>query len=460
MRSHPWPRFLLALLFSLTFPLLLSCESSVDEASVESQPPEGGEPPEQGDGFISYHRDIKPLLDTYCTRCHSSGEIRESVPLTTHEEVQALAPLIKQKVTAREMPPWLAGEGCRDYWFDERLSEEHIAMIAAWADDGAPAGDPNVLPNAPPDVVFSEMSRTDLTLQMDEPYIPKDFPDDYRCFVLDWPLEEPTFVTGFRANPGNATIVHHMIAYLASPSAATTYDTYDAEEEGPGYTCFGSPGGAGLSGIRWLGGWAPGGKGSDFPENTGMRVEPGSKVILQVHYNVLKDDPAPDLSGFSVKLDDTVAHEALILPWADLDWIIDDTMIIPAGESQVTHGFSYDPTKVPFFGFMGKAITIHSATLHMHELGSGGTISILRQDGSTECLLDIPRWDFGWQRGYGFKEPTILHPGDRLALECHWDNSPDNQVVVDGEKLMPQDVHWGEGTQDEMCLGVFYITPE
>ena len=81
-----------------------------------------------------------------------------------------------------------------------------------------------------------------------------------------------------------------------------------------------------------------------------------------------------------------------------------------------------------------------------------------RQGGEEECLLDIPRWNFGWQRSFGLKQPVTLYSGDRLGLECTWDNSPDNQLIVGGEKLPPRDVNWGDGTQDEMCLGIFYIT--
>ena len=46
----------------------------------------------------------------------------------------------------------------------------------------------------------------------------------------------------------------------------------------------------------------------------------------------------------------------------------------------------------------------------------------------------------------------MFNPGDKLYLECHWDNSGGNQTGA------PKDTLWGEGTGDEMCLGVVYIT--
>jgi hypothetical protein len=83
-----------------------------------------------------------------------------------------------------------------------------------------------------------------------------------------------------------------------------------------------------------------------------------------------------------------------------------------------------------------------------------------RANGTSECLVNIPNYDFEWQRSYGFKQPVVAHPGDQLRLECHWDNSPNNQIVVDGQKLPTKDVYWGEGTTDEMCLGIFYVTTQ
>ena len=46
--------------------------------------------------------------------------------------------------------------------------------------------------------------------------------DDYRCFPLDWTPTAPTFVTGADITPGVRAEVHHIIVYLAPPSAAAT----------------------------------------------------------------------------------------------------------------------------------------------------------------------------------------------------------------------------------------------
>jgi hypothetical protein len=61
-------------------------------------------------------------------------------------------------------------------------------------------------------------------------------------------------------------------------------------------------------------------------------------------------------------------------------------------------------------------------------------------------MLDIASWNFHWQGSYGFSQPKTFNPGDQLYLECHWNN------------MGSTDKNWGETTEDEMCLSVFYAT--
>ncbi|MFT5434613.1 MAG: hypothetical protein ACI9OJ_005327, partial [Myxococcota bacterium] len=146
--------------------------------------------------------------------------------------------------------------------------------------------------------------------------------------------------------------------------------------------------------------------------------------------------------------------------WSNFQWLSGKGMDIPAGDPEVTHSYAANPGGlVGFFNENadGKELTLHSANLHMHTLGVSGSVYVERADGTTECLLEMPQYDFGWQRSYGFMEPVVLKPGDKLGITCTWDNSPTNQLVVDGVPLEPVDQQWGEGTSDEMCIAFFYV---
>jgi hypothetical protein len=398
---------------------------------------------------VTWHRDVAPLVQERCGGCHVEGGIAP-FPLQLHSQALERREEIREAVSSRRMPPWQPGPGCAEYQGDFSLSEEQISLITRWVDAGAPEGSlleahPN--PPRPP----AGLSRVDLELPMPIEYTPQQAPDDYRCFILDWPHEQTRFITGFNGMPGTPAEIHHLIAYLIRPGEAATVQALDDAEPGPGYTCFGGPGSTGTP--AWLGAWAPGGIGQDYPESTGLEVEPGSKVVLQVHYNTSHVAPSPDRTTVQFKVDERVDTPAYVLLWLDPDWFFEKTMDIPAGQADVMHRFTYEPSalleavtrgEVP----NGQSLMLHTAALHMHTLGTRARLEVLRQQGGTECLLDIPRWDFNWQNSYRLTAPREVRPGDQLAVECHWNNSASGAV----------DTNWGEGTGDEMCLGILYMT--
>jgi len=398
----------------------------------------------------SYHRDVAPLVADKCGSCHVEGGIAP-FSLQSYAEVFEMRTAVKAAVSQRMMPPWMPAKDCTEYLHDRSLSDEQIALISRWVDEGAVEGDPADAPTttAP---VQTGLSRVDLQLAMPVEYSPRKSPDDYRCFILDWPETAVRYVTGFRADPGRASIVHHVIAFIAKPEEVAGYQALDDAEAGPGYTCFGGPGGNSGS-VGWLGSWAPGGQGSDYPRGTGIRVDPGSKIILQVHYNLSSAVSAADRTGVAVSVEPSVQKVAYMLPWADPLWLREGGMKIPAGQSDVRYRFGFDVapwlSRVTNGTFRdNQAFTVHAAGLHMHTLGKWALAEIERKTGEHECMLRIPRWDFHWQNGYGLAQPKVVRPGDRLTVECHWDNS------LPGA----QDVSWGEGSNDEMCLGIFYLT--
>jgi hypothetical protein len=83
-----------------------------------------------------------------------------------------------------------------------------------------------------------------------------------------------------------------------------------------------------------------------------------------------------------------------------------------------------------------------------------------------ECLLHTPKWDFNWQRLYQFDEEDPLElprlrGGDTLQLRCTYDNTLGNDAVAEAleeaGETEPADVYLGQGTLDEMCLGIFGV---
>jgi len=389
----------------------------------------------------TYYGDVKQLVDERCVNCHQPGGIAP-FSLVTFAELQANLGAVRSAVDRGTMPPWPAADDCNDYKNDRSLSDEEADVIVGWIDGGAPEGDRS--DEAAVDKAEEGLNRVDLSLSMPVDYTPTLEPDDYRCFLLDWPEDQTKFVTGFQVNPGNAASVHHVIAYLVPPNQVERYEALDKEDAEAGYTCFGGPGGGIDMDTRFVGSWAPGAVGGDLPAGTGIRVEPGSKISLQVHYNTLNTGPVPDRTSIDLKLDDAVEHEGTWQFFTDLQWVIGGGMELPAMTKGIEHSYDMDPTAVVS---NGKPFNIHAVGLHMHTLGTGGKLSVENIDGETEeCMVSIPEWDFHWQLTYELDEVYEFKPGNYLHIECEWDNPT------------AETVRWGEGTGDEMCLGLIYYS--
>jgi hypothetical protein len=454
---------------SLVLASLAACKAD-DQVPIDEGTSTGETAGETGDGgtdALTWWRDVEPIVREKCVTCHAAGNIAPFA-LETHAEFVAFAELAGDAIESGVMPPWLADPDCRDYTNSLALSLEQEETLLSYIASDMPEGDPA---DAPPDEGTPTPELVpDLVLDMPEAYTPTKFPDDYRCFTIPWPEEytEDSFVTGLEIYPGEKAIVHHVIVFVATPGTEQTYLDLDAAEPGPGYTCFGGPGGQpGPGAARWVGAWVPGIQPFFAPEGTGQRIQPGSTLIMQVHYNSTAGEGLEDRSALALELSSMVDRLGVTVPVTDVAWLASDgSMLIPAGEANVTHELSagHDhPIIALNKAVLGAAaedpLEIWNVGMHMHLFGTSGQLELRSiGGGNEECLLDIPRWDFNWQMGHDLAAPAVLDVDEELHMRCTWDNSAENQPIVDGEPISPMDRDWGDGTLDEMCLGVLYMT--
>lgn len=308
--------------------------------------------------------------------------------------------------------------------------------------------------------------------------------DDYRCFLLDPELERDAWLTGTQVLPGNPDVVHHVILFQVTPEQVAAAEAKDAAEEDEGWTCFG---GTGLDRFQdvnrssWIGAWAPGGEESVTKPGYGIRLRKGSRIVMQVHYNLLAGQQ-PDTSAAQLRLApgkrDYQALSTMLLPAPvelpcrpkHSDGELCDR---EAAVADVKERFGADGNTADLLYFLcgGKPragevqscvrtladpITIHGVAGHMHLLGRSLKIEVNPGTPQARTILDIPVWDFDDQ-GSRPIEPIRLEPFEQVKVTCrHVQWLRDKLPAFEGQP--DRYVVWGEGTTDEMCLGMLQVT--
>jgi peroxiredoxin len=392
---------------------------------------------------VTYHKDVLPVLQKNCQECHRPGEVGP-FSLMTYRQAVNWATDIKEYTQSRVMPPWKISEGL-PFHNERRLSNRELAVLAAWADNGTPEGNPQ---DAPPPAKFAEgwkLGTPDLILT-----VPEDFQvgptgnDVFRCFVLPTNLTEDRYVESIEVRPGNSRIVHHSLIFVDSAGQGRKLekqlrdkppvkDPHGGTEldKGPGYY---SGMGVGFTPTGSLGGWAPGQLPRTLPDGTGIKLPKGSDVVMQVHYHRngrLETDKTSIGLYFSKKKVERPFQGGVM---AGL------FLIIPAGNDHfVVKGTSY----------VNEEMVLYDIMPHMHMVGKSIKVTMTPPAGKPTLLFNINQWDYNWQETYFFKEPLTLQPGTRLDLEAIYDNSSKNPSNPFNP---PRLVTLGEQTFNEMCF--------
>ena len=384
-------------------------------------------------GPVTYYKDVLPLVGTHCGGCHAPGGFAP-FSLMSYDEARGHAGLVAAATRTGAMPPWPPAAGCGDFDGSRTLTPDEIAVFVAWEQAGAPAGEPAAapLPTTTPGV---DLGPPSATLDPGVSYQPnRAASDDYHCFLFDPGLGSAQDLIGFGVHPGTPQSVHHVLMFSVPPSAVAEAQARDAAEPGIGWTCFGGTGiGSRIDAPPTIGGWVPGGGASAFPAGTGIRLEAGTWIVVQVHYNLLAGADVADRTTVDLHYAATpVAKRALVLPIANQDFVV------PAGMSAtVAADLAVPPGSWALWG----------VAPHMHLRGTEIKLSIQHGAGDSTCAIDIPHWSFHWQGFYFYKQPLPVVTGDVVHLTCSFDNSAGSAPLA-----------WGERTSDEMCLAFAYVT--
>lgn len=382
---------------------------------------------------VTFNKDIAPVVFSQCTACHRTGEVGP-FPLTTYREVQRKAQTIVAALEDRLMPPWRADEGGEKFHDARSLSPEQIALFARWVEQGTPEGNASDLPAAPSFPEGWQLGAPDAVLEAESYPVAAEGRDEYRNFVIPTSHSEDRFISAMQVKPGNAAVVHHVIAYIDTSGVARKQD---AADPAPGYSTFGGPG---FLPAGTLGGWAPGNFPRHLPDGVGVRLPKGADVVLQVHYH---RSGKAEIDRTQVAL---YFAKGAVEKRMRVYSVRAKQLRIPPGEANYRTG-----GEIP----IPADVTLLQIMPHMHLLGREMTVTATLPDGTEKKLVRVPDWDFNWQSTYRFKEPVKLPRGSTVRMTARFDNSEANPR---NPSRPPRLVTRGEGTTDEMCMAFLFYT--
>lgn len=338
--------------------------------------------------------------------------------LTTYKEVRPFARAIREAVQANRMPVWLADPAHGTFKNDRRLSDSEKDVISRWVAAGAPEGPAGQLPPMPPFVAGWNIGKPDLVLDLGREFaVPASGEVPYKYFEVDSGFTEDRWVEAAEIRPDKRAVVHHVIVFMLDAKGKPV-DT---------------------AGGDLLVGWAPGDPPLQLPAGTAMRIRAGTRFRIQMHYTP-NGTATMDRTYFGLKFAARAPEREAITGRA-----INTKLAIPA--------MAADHVEKAAWQFK-RPVEIVSYMPHMHVRGKAFQYAMVYPDGRREVLLDVPRYDFGWQLAYEPAEPLAVPAGARMECVARYDNSPNNRNNPDPSK----EVRWGDQTWEEMMIGWFTYT--
>ena len=342
--------------------------------------------------------------------------------LLTYEEARPWARSIKQRVAAREMPPWYIDKnvGVRHFKNDVSLTDQEIATIVQWADGGAPKGNPGDMP-APRKFEAANtwrMGQPDLIVKLPKDLeIPAQGADKWLDVVVDSGLTEDRYIQGIETKPLKGfKAVHHVSTAMKHEDDADDGDSVQG---------------------TFLNEYALGKNADVFPEGAGRLIKAGTRINFNLHLHSMGEETLANVAlglklypkGYTPKYVETT--EKIGDP-KDLD--------IPAN----TDGVRFDAYQT-----LTKAARVLAFQPHMHNRGKSSCMEAIYPGGrKVEMLSCVNRYQFAWHLVYLYEEDEqpLLPAGTILHLTSIYDNSQGNKFNPDPDNL----ITYGQRTIDEM----------
>jgi len=391
---------------------------------------------------VTFSKDVAPIFQEHCQSCHHVGTVAP-MSLVKYEEARPWARAIKQRVSAREMPPWFIDRnvGVQHFQNDESLTDEEIATIVKWVDTGAPQGNPADMPPARQfaDDQAWQIGKPDVIITLPKDVLVKAHGADWwPDIIVDPGLTEDRYVQALQIIPTKGyNVIHHIRTSIVESGAGTRHsgqlDGNVALEVGE-------------QGV-FLNEYAIG-KGADiFADGSGRLIKAGTKINFQFH-----------LHSSGTETPTNVALGLKLYPKGYTPKHVITSLTVGVNEIDIrpheanVRSDAYMP--------LIKPARLLSFQPHLHNRGKAECLEAIYPNGKTE-MLSCARFEFNWMRNYVYADDAApLLPAGTVLHSIMWhDNSEQSRFNPDPDAQ----VTWGERTVDEMgsaWLSYYYMSEE
>ncbi len=361
---------------------------------------------------ISYSQTIAPMIEAKCIACHEQGGIAPFA-FDGYEKVKTFAPMMREAIRTDRMPPWDVDPHVGKFKDDKSLSPDQVKTLVHWIEAGAPRGDgPDRLAEVRHVAQEWPLGKPDMIVEIPKFTIPATGYVDYQYPTLPNPLTEGKWLKAATAQVSQRQAVHHILSGVV-PEGQTQ----------KGMQAWGGS----------IGGYTVGMESTVAPKGIGSWIPAGGQFAYQMHYTPFGKEvvSAEKIGLYFYK--DGEKPELIMRETPLVDQFID----IPAN----------DPAhkEIAYFLFPKDAI-LHTAVVHAHYRGTYSKLEILYPTGKRETILNVPFYDFNWQRMYEFDKPISIKAGSKVVATYIYDNSKRNPANPDPSKP----IVWGDQSFEEM----------
>lgn len=362
---------------------------------------------------ISYSREIVPILENKCVACHQEGGIAPFA-MNSYETVKGFAPMIRETIRTDRMPPWDVDPKVGHFKDDKSLSPAEIKTLVRWIEAGAPRGDgPDRLAAVKRVAPEWPLGTPDMVIEIPSYKIPASGIVDYQYPVMDNPLKEGRWLKASTARVQQRQGVHHILSGYIPPG----------QDKLGGMANWGGS----------VGGYTVGMESIVQPKDIGTYIPAGGAIGYQMHYTPFGKEVE---STQQIGLYFYKPGETPKLMMRE-NTIVDSFIKIPANAE------AHEETS--YLDFPHEAL-LYSAVVHAHYRGTYSNLRIRYPDGTEKMLLNVPHYNFNWQRMYEFAEPIRVPAGSKLIATYIYDNSKRNPANPDPSL----EVTWGDQSFEEM----------